>query len=99
MVIRSAVDDLEQKHLNANQLLATFEAHDRQILVMAREVAQSLDDGAAEVRQRLGAISQLQRSIVNLQQHIKLRADALKQQPFECRSRMAHRTVWAARAG
>ena len=49
-------------------------------LAAAQRVAQRLEVGAREMRQRLAQVSQLQRSIVNLQQHVKLRAEALRQQ-------------------
>ena len=78
---QAEVGDLEKRRLNAvEKNIPTFEAQDVKILSLTRAVAKSLDQGTLELRQRLSAISQLQRSIVNLQQHIKLRADALKQQ-------------------
>lgn len=55
-------------------------AQDALQLVAAQRVAQRLEVGAREMRQRLAQVSQLQRSIVNLQQHVKLRAEALRQQ-------------------
>jgi hypothetical protein len=60
--------------------LPKLAAQDASQLEAAQRIAQRLEAGARDMRQRLAQVSQLQRSIVNLQQHVKLRAEALRQQ-------------------
>ena len=76
----SLVDGLEKQLAESEAKTSDLAAADERLRDLAERAAALMDEGRRQLRSSLMDISYLQRSVLNLQQHMRFRSEALRQQ-------------------